>query len=74
MTHYHQLFPEDIMPKEPVLTGATLLALVGSVLTLLVAFGVDLDAQQQAAVLGLATVVAPLVVAVVVRAKVSPTP
>ena len=62
------------MTKEPVLAAATIVSLVGSVVALLIAFGVDLTSQQQAAIVGLTNVVAPLVAALFVRAKVSPTP
>ena len=61
------------MTKEPVLAAATIVSLVGSVVALLIAFGVDLTPQQQAAIVGLTNVVAPLVAALFVRAKVSPT-
>lgn len=62
------------MTKEPVMTAATIVSVVGAVVALLIAFGVDLSQQQQAAIVGLTNVVAPLVAAAVVRAKVSPTP
>lgn len=73
MTAYHQLIPEGTMTKEPVMTGATVLAVVGSALTLLVAFGVTLTQEQTAAILGFVGVVAPIVIGLFVRAKVSPT-
>ena len=71
---YHQLIPEGTMTKEPVMAAATIVSLVGSVVALLIAFGVDLTQEQQAAIVGLTNVVAPLVAAVIVRAKVTPTP
>lgn len=73
MTHYHQLLPEAAMKDEPVMLGATVLAVVGSVLTLLVAFGVALSQDQQAAIIGLFTASIPLV-AFFVRRKVTPAP
>ncbi len=42
------------------------------VVALVIAFGVDLTNEQQAAIVGLTNVVAPLLAAVIVRAKVSP--
>ena len=54
--------------------AATIVSLVGAVIALLIAFGVDLTQEQTAAIVGLTNVVAPLVAALFVRAKVSPTP
>lgn len=62
------------MQKEPVMLAATIVSLVGAVIALLIAFGVDLTQEQTAAIVGLTNVVAPLVAALFVRAKVSPTP
>jgi predicted amino acid dehydrogenase len=62
------------MRDEPVMTGATVLAIVGSILTLLVSFGVDLTQEQTAAIVGFVGVVAPVAIGFIVRAKVSPTP
>jgi multisubunit Na+/H+ antiporter MnhB subunit len=60
------------MPKfitdEPVLTA--FVAFAGTIVTLLVAFGVDLSAEQQAAIA--AAVTAGLVLAVAVRSVVTP--
>lgn len=75
MTHYHQILPEAAtMQKEPVLTGATVLSLVTAIIGLLTAFGVDITADQKAAILTVVGIVAPIVVGLVVRSKVSPTP
>lgn len=71
---YHQIIPGGIMQKEPVMLAATIVSLVGAVIALLIAFGVDLTQEQTAAIVGLTNVVAPLVAALFVRAKVSPTP
>ena len=60
------------MTNEPLVTTATVTAAVSAVLTLLVAFGVDLTEGQTTAILGAVGVAAPLVVALVARAKVSP--
>ncbi len=58
--------------REPLAATATAVALAGALLTLAVAFGVDLTPDQQAAVLGVVAVIAPIMVAVIVRAKVTP--
>lgn len=60
------------MKSEPLVTTAVVTSLVGAVLALLSAFGVPLSHEQQAAISGLALVVAPLVVALVVRPRVTP--
>lgn len=60
------------MKREPLITVAALTSLVGAVLALLTSFGVDLTDKQQAAISGFALVVAPLVVALVARPKVTP--
>lgn len=60
------------MKREPLVTRASIIALVTAVLTLLVAFKVDLSDGQRDAILGIAAVVAPLVVAAVTRHKVTP--
>ena len=61
------------MSNEPVLTAASISAVVSAVLALLVAFGLDLSETQTAAILGVVGAVVPLVTAVVARAKVTPT-
>lgn len=60
------------MKNEPLVTRATVTSAVTAILALLVAFGVDLSNEQRAAVLGIAAVVAPLVVAAVTRHRVTP--
>lgn len=60
------------MKNEPVVTVASITALVAAVLALLVAFGLPLSNDEQQAILGLAAVVAPLVAALVARRKVTP--
>lgn len=59
------------MKNEPVLTVAGVTAAVSAVITLLVAFGVDLTEAQTNAILGVVAVAAPLVV-VVARKYVTP--
>ena len=63
---------EDLMHNEPVITGASVLAFVAAVVTLLVAFGVDISADQQKAVLSVVAIAGPVVVAVFVRRRVTP--
>jgi hypothetical protein len=58
--------------REPLVSAAVLTSVLGAALALLKAFGVDITNAQQSAISGLALVVAPLLVALVVRPKVSP--
>ncbi|MDN4174747.1 hypothetical protein QWY28_17430 [Nocardioides sp. SOB77] len=60
------------MNREPALTVGTVTAAVTAVLALLVAFGLDLTSEQQAAILGVVGVLAPIVATVITRTKVSP--
>lgn len=60
------------MRREPLVTVAFVLAAVGAILALLKAFGVDVTNEQQAAISGITSVIAPLLVAVLVRPKVTP--
>ena len=60
------------MTNEPLITVASITAGVTALLTLLVAFGLDLSGEQQTAILGVVAVVAPVVVALVTRPKVTP--
>lgn len=55
---------------EPLLSTGTVTALATAVLALLVAFAVPLDDDQQAAILGVVAVLAPIVVAWVGRGRV----
>lgn len=59
---------------EPLVSRASIVSGVTAVLALLVSFGVDLNADQQTAIMGVVAVVAPLVVAAVTRHRVSPYP
>lgn len=61
------------MQNEPLITVGTITAAVTAVLTLLVAFGLDLTEAQSTAILGVAAIVAPFVVALASRSKVTPT-
>jgi len=59
-------------PGEPLWTVAGITAAVTAVLGLLTAFGVDLTKEQITAILGVAAVAAPLIVAWLSRGKVVP--
>lgn len=60
------------MKSEPVITIAGVQACVAAVLSLLVAFGVDITQEQQVAVLGVAATVLPVLFAIWTRSKVTP--
>lgn len=62
----------NVTRNEPVFTVATITALVAAVVAAVVAFGVDLSDDEQTAILGLSTVIAPLIVAAFARGKVTP--
>ncbi len=61
------------MKSEPLLTTGTVIAVVAVVVALMVAFGVELTEAQTQAILGAAAVLAPLLVGVIARGKVTPT-
>lgn len=61
------------MQREPLVTVASVTGIVTAVVAALVAFGVSLTEQQQGAILGLAAVAAPFVVAYFARKRVTPT-
>ena len=61
------------MTNEPLLTVASVTAAATAIIGLLVAFGLELSGEQQTAILGVVAVVAPVVVGVVARRKVTPT-
>lgn len=60
------------MNREPLLSVATVTAAVSAVLALLVAFGLDVTEDQQNAILGAVAVIAPIVVGLLARGKVTP--
>ncbi len=60
------------MNNEPNLTVGAVTAAAAAVLALVVAFGVPLGAEQQAAILGVVAVLAPLVATAIARYKVWP--
>ena len=62
--------PPPNAPQEPLLTVGAITAVATALVGALVAFGLPLSNDQQAALLGLVAVVAPLVVAVWGRTRV----
>ena len=60
------------MNREPLVTTASVTALVAALVGLLVAFNVPLTDDQQKAILAAAAVVAPIVVGLVARGRVTP--
>lgn len=60
------------MNREPLVATSAITAGVAAVIALLASFGVNLTHDQTVAVLGVVSVVAPLVVAFVARRKVTP--
>jgi hypothetical protein len=60
----------DPTSSEPALAVGTITAVVGAVLALAVAFGLSLTPAQSAAVLGVTTVLAPLISAWFTRSRV----
>lgn len=61
------------MRKEPAITLGTISAAVAAILTLLVAFGLDISEDQQTAILGVVATVGPIVAGLLIRRKVTPT-
>lgn len=61
--------PPAHAPQEPILNAATWVTMATTVLTLVAAFGLPLDNNQQAAVIGTVAVVAPIVLALIARSK-----
>ncbi|PYJ11240.1 MAG: hypothetical protein DMF06_03250 [Verrucomicrobia bacterium] len=53
------------MSNMPLITTAAITSIVGAVISVLLAFGVHLTPEQSAAIMGLITVLAPWVVALV---------
>lgn len=62
--------PSSTAPSEPLITVGTITAFAVAALALLVAFGVDLGDDRQAAILGIVAVLAPVATAVAGRSKV----
>lgn len=62
----------NVVKREPVAIGASIVGVVNAVLVLLVAFGVELSPEQTAAVMGVANAVVVTATAIWTRARVSP--
>ena len=60
------------MKHEPLISVSSIVAAATAVIALLVAFGVPLTEDQKVAILGLVGVIAPVIVALVTRGKVTP--
>ena len=60
------------MKYEPLISVSSIVAAATAVIALLVAFGVPLTEDQKVAILGLVGVIAPVVVALVTRGRVTP--
>lgn len=60
------------MKDEPVINFAAMQAFIAAVLTLLGAFGVDLSADQRAAILGVWATGSPILFGILLRRKVTP--
>lgn len=61
--------PKPGAAKEPLITVGGITTVVTAVLVLLVAYGINVNNNQQAAILGVVAVLAPIVVAVIGRLK-----
>ena len=61
-------FPDN----EPAITAGGLCALAAALLAVLAAFGLPITPDQQKAILGLVAVIAPIVVALLIRPHVTP--
>lgn len=60
------------MKTEPLVTVATITAAAVALIAVLTNFGLDLTEGQEASLLGVVAVIAPLVVAALARPKVTP--
>lgn len=59
--------PKGAMSTEPAAIIGAITGLVTAVLALIVAFGIDLDTSQQAAILGLVAALAPIIAGIITR-------
>lgn len=60
----------NLASHEPAALVGTITAFVAALISLLVAFGLDLTPEQRDALLGLTAVLAPIIAAIVIRSKV----
>src|SRR5699024_10918723 len=74
MTHNprHAQRKDPTMKREPAITVGTVSAAVAAVLTLLVAFGLDITEEQQTAILGVVATIGPLVAGLLIHRRVTP--
>lgn len=61
--------PAANAPSEPLLTAGTLVTVFSAILAAIVSFGLKINDDQQAKLLGLILILAPLIVAVVGRMR-----
>ncbi len=59
--------PPPTAPSEPVLSAASIVTVATAILAALVAFGLPVDANQQAALLGAIAVIAPVILGILAR-------
>lgn len=64
--------PVTGLSREPAAVTATITALVAALITLVVAFGLDLTKEQEVAIIGITAVLAPIIAGLITRTKVSP--
>lgn len=62
------------MKNEPVITVTGIGAIIGAIITLITAFGPTLSAEQTAAILGLWAVAGPIILGLIARSHVTPSP
>lgn len=60
------------MNREPLFNASVMVAIVAAGIVLLVSFGLPVSPDQTEAIIGFVTIIAPLVVAVLARNKVTP--
>lgn len=63
---------KNLVKNEPVVSAAVITGIVGALLRLLIAFGIDITSDQVEAILDVVTLLAPIVGALVARRFVSP--
>lgn len=60
------------MKDEPLVFRSLVISAIAAIITLVVAFGIDISTEQKAAIMGVVASVSALVVAVWTRGKVTP--
>ncbi len=61
--------PGPAAPAEPIFSTASIVTVVTAILTLITAFGLEIDNDKQAAILGAIAVVAPVILGIIARSK-----